>query len=84
MVTFLILAAVISVVVGLWLLNQKQAKDLNEINTNTHPFVDDLAPEVTPAPIAETIAKKKSAPKKKATVTKKATTKKPVKKSTKK
>lgn len=80
MVTFLILAAVISVVVGLWLINQKQNEDLKEINNNVHPFVDDLAPEVTPAPIAETIAKKKAA-KKKPTPAKKPTTKKPTKKS---
>ena len=64
MVTVLILAAVISVVVGLWLLNQKQNEELKEINTNVHPWVDDLAPEVTPAPIAETIAKKKATKKK--------------------
>lgn len=83
MVTFLIIAAVISVAVGLWLLNQKQNEELKEINTNTHPFVDDLAPEVTPAPIAETIAKKKVA-KKKPAAAKKPTTKKPAKKSTKK
>ena len=76
MVTFLILAAVISVVVGLWLINQKQNEDLKEINNNVHPFVDDLAPEVTPAPIAETIAKKKTA-KKKPTPAKKSTAKKP-------
>ena len=80
MVTFLILAAVISVVVGLWLINQKQNEDLKEINNNVHPFVDDLAPEVTPAPIAETIAKKKAA-KKKPTPAKKPTAKKPAKKS---
>jgi|688.fasta_scaffold02077_10 hypothetical protein len=83
MVTFLILAAVISVVVGLWLLNQKQNEELKEINSNTHPWVDDLAPEVTPAPIAETIAKKKAA-KKKPTVVKKTPAKKVAKKTTKK
>jgi len=83
MVTFLILAAIISVVVGLWLINKQQNKDLKEANTDTHPFIDDLAPEVTPAPIAETIAKKK-ATKKKPVATKKASVKKPAKKSTKK
>jgi len=83
MVTFLILAAIISVVVGLWLINKQQNKDLKEINTEIHPFIDDLAPEVTPAPIAETIAKKKAA-KKKPAATKKASVKKPAKKSTKK
>ena len=83
MVTFLILAAVISVVVGLWILNQKQNEELKEINSNVHPWVDDLAPEVTPAPIAEKIAKKKTA-KKKPVATKKPTAKKPAKKSTKK
>lgn len=83
MVTFLILAAVISVAVGLWILNQKQNEELKEINSNVHPWVDDLAPEVTPAPIAEKIAKKKTA-KKKPVATKKPTAKKPAKKSTKK
>ena len=78
MVTFLILAAVISVAVGLWILNQKQNEELKEINSNVHRWVDDLAPEVTPAPIAEKIAKKKPA------ATKKPTVKKPAKKSTKK
>lgn len=83
MVTFLIIAAVISVAVGLWILNQKQNEELKEINSNVHPWVDDLAPEVTPAPIAETIAKKK-ATKKKPTATKKPNAKKTAKKSTKK
>ena len=83
MVTFLILAAVISVVVGLWLLNQKQNEDLKEINSNVHPFIDDLAPESTPAPVAETIAKKKVA-KKKPTTVKKTPAKKVAKKTTKK
>lgn len=82
MVTILIIAAVLSVVVGLWLLNKKQNNDLAEINNNVHPFVDDLAPEVTPAAMAETIAKKKAATKKPAT--KKAPAKKPAKKTTKK
>ena len=83
MITFLIIAAALSLVVGLWLLNQKQNEELKEINTNVHPWVDDLAPEVTPAPIAEKIAKKKTA-KKKPVATKKPTAKKPAKKSTKK
>lgn len=79
MVTFLILAAVISVAVGLWLLNQKQNEELKEINTNIHPFIDDLAPESTPAVEAEKMAKKKAAPKKK-TATKKPVAKKSNKK----
>jgi hypothetical protein len=83
MVTFLILAAIISVVVGLWLLNQKQNEELKEINSNIHPFVDDLAPEATPAPVAESIAKKKTI-KKKPTVVKKTPAKKVAKKTTKK
>ena len=83
MVTVLIISGVLSVIVGLWLLNKKQNDDLKEINSNIHPWVDDLAPEVTPAPIAEKIAKKKSA-KKKPVATKKPTAKKPAKKSTKK
>lgn len=84
MVTFLIIAAALSVAVGLWLLNKKQNDGLNEINNNVHPFVDDLAPEATPAPVAETIAKKKPTAKKKVTTTKKPAVKKPAKKSTKK
>ena len=79
MVTFLILAAVASIIVGFWILNKQQAEDLKEINSNIHPFIDDLAPEVTPAPIAETIAKKKAA-KKKPAATKKAPAKKQIKK----
>lgn len=65
MVTFLIIAAALSVVVGLWLLSKDKPSN-SDLNTETHPWTDDLAPEVTPAPIAETIAKKKDAPKKKA------------------
>lgn len=80
MITFLILAAVISIIVGFYFLNKQQSEDLKEINNDTHPFVDDLAPEVTPAPIAETIAKKK-ATKKKPAPAKKATVKKTAKKS---
>ena len=80
MVTVLIISGVLSVIVGLWLLNKKQNDDLKEINSNIHPWVDDLAPEVTPAAMAETIAKKKSTPKKK-TVTKKTPAKKVAKKS---
>jgi len=83
MITFLIIAAVISVIVGFWILNKQQAEDLKEVNADTHPFIDDLAPEVTPAPIAEIIAKKKAA-KKKSTDTKKAPVKKPAKKTAKK
>lgn len=79
MVTFLIIAAVLSVIVGFWFLNKQQNEDLKEINTEVHPFMEDLAPEVTPAPIAETIAKKKSEPKKKAAA-KKPAAKKVVKK----
>ena len=52
---------------------------LKEINTEVHPFMEDLAPEVTPAPIAEIIAKKKTEPKKKAAA-KKPAAKKVVKK----
>ena len=81
MVTFLIIAAVLSVAVGLWLINKKQNDELKEINNDVHPFIDDLAPEATPAPVAETIAKKKASKKPAA---KKATTKKPAKKATKK
>ena len=83
MITFLIIAAVLSVIVGLWILNKTQSEDLKEINSSVHPFVDDLAPEVTPAPIAETIAKKKAA-KKKSTEAKKPVTKKAAKKTAKK
>lgn len=83
MTTFLIIAAVLSVIVGLWLLNKKQAEDLKEINSSVHPFVDELAPEVTPAPIAETMAKKKATSKKSAT-SKKPVAKKPAKKTAKK
>ena len=83
MITILIIAAALSVAVGLWLLNQKQVKDLEEVNTESHPWVDDLAPEVTPAPIAETIAKKKAVSKKKP-ATKKAPVKKAAKKKAKK
>jgi len=79
MVTFLIIAAALSIAVGLWLLNKNQNDGLNEINNNVHPFIDDLAPEATPAPVAEKIAKKKSTTKKKVTATKK-----PAKKTTKK
>ena len=79
MVTFLILAAIVSVVVGIWLINKQQANDLKEINKDIHPFVDDLAPESTPAVEAEKIAKKKTTPKKK-TAAKKSTTKKSTKK----
>ncbi len=78
MVTFLILTAVISIAVGLWILNQKQNEELKEINSNVYPWVDDLAPEVTPAPIAEKIAKKKPV------AIKKPNAKKTAKKSTKK
>ena len=83
MVPFLIIAAVASIIVGFWILNKQQAEDLKEVNADTHPWIDDLAPEVTPAPIAETIAKKKTA-KKKPTATKKTPTKKVAKKTTKK
>jgi len=65
MVTILIIIAVLSVGVGLWLINKKQNDELKEINKEDHLFADDLAPEVTPAAIAETIAKKNNAPKKK-------------------
>jgi hypothetical protein len=77
MVTFLIIAAVLSVGVGLWLLNQKHNEEIKEVNND--PWTDDLAPEVTPAPIAEIIAKKKAEPKKKAAA-KKPAAKKVVKK----
>ena len=83
MITFLIIAAVISIIVGFWFLNKQQAEDLKEINSNVHPFIDDLAPEATPAPVAETIAKKKAA-KKKSTTVKKTPAKKVAKKTTKK
>ena len=83
MVTFLIIAAVASIIVGFWILNKQQAEDLKEINSNVHPFIDDLAPEATPAPVAETIAKKKVA-KKKPTTVKKTPAKKVAKKTTKK
>jgi uncharacterized membrane protein YedE/YeeE len=83
MVTFLIIAAVASIIVGFWILNKQQAEDLKEINSNVHPFIDDLAPEATPAPVAETIAKKKAA-KKKPTTVKKTPAKKVAKKTTKK
>ncbi len=83
MVTFLIIAAVVSIIVGFWFLNNQQAKDLNEANADTYSFIDDLAPEVTPAPIAEAIAKKKAA-KKKPTVVKKTPAKKTAKKTSKK
>ena len=83
MVTFLIIAAVASIIVGFWILNKQQAEDLKEINSNVHPFIDDLAPESTPAPVAETIAKKKVA-KKKPTTVKKTPAKKVAKKTTKK
>ena len=83
MVTFLIIAAVLSTAVGLWILNQKQSKDLNEVNSNAHPFVDDLAPEATPEPtvVKAMVEKTQSAPKKKAPVAKKPTAKKTAKKS---
>ena len=79
MVTFLIIAAVLSVIVGFWFLNKQQNEDLKEINTETHPFMEDLAPEATPAPIAEIITKKKTESKKKAAA-KKPAAKKVVKK----
>jgi len=79
MVTFLIIIAVLAIAVGLWILNQKQNKGLNEANTEVHPFINDLAPEATPEPtIVKAIAT--PAPKKKAT-TKKPVAKKTVKKS---
>jgi len=83
MVTVLIISGVLSVIVGLWLLNKKQNDDLKEINANVHPWVDDLAPESTPAVEAEKLAKKKATPKKK-TVTKKTPVKKVAKKNNKK
>jgi hypothetical protein len=80
MVTFLIIAAVLSIAVGLWILNNKQNKGLNEANDS---WINDLAPEATPeSAIIKTIAKKATpAPKKKAVVSKKAIAKKSVKKS---
>ena len=83
MITVLIISAVLGLIVGLWLLNQKQNEELKEVNTKIHPWADDLAPEATPAPVAETIAKKKVT-KKKAAPAKKAPAKKVAKKTTKK
>ena len=94
MVTVLIIAAVLSVIVGIWMINKNQTNEsLKEINIDNECGIDDLAPEATPTPALVAEIVKKNTKKKTAKTTSKNTAKnkslakmeaKPKKKSTKK